>query len=334
MTTPQRFGQAAAIAIAMGLSLGLAGQAAALNIQPVFDSSITSAANASDIEHTITTALSFYNAALSNPVDLSIRFALSTSLGTQTLAQSSTMAWTSSFASYVGLLKSDLLSNPGNAVLQSALANMGTGNTASRIVATQANLKALGDLGQLAPELDGTITLNANAAIVFGSAPTGQQYSGLTVLAHEINEVLGAGGAGSQLGKAAGARVMGPMDLYRYAASGVGSFDVHASMAYFSVDGGRSNLIGFNQVAGSDYGDFGDDQGSCVNSVQTAVQCKGQVEGLGFGGPAFIALQAIGYNPSAVPEPEPLALLGVGAVALLLARKATTPSPRAKVVSA
>jgi hypothetical protein len=128
--------------------------------------------------------------------------------------------------------------------------------------------------------------------------------------------------------------VMGPMDLYRYAASGVGSFDVHASMAYFSVDGGRSNLIGFSQVAGSDYGDFGDAQGSCVNSVQTAVQCKGQVEGLDFGGPAFISLQAIGYNLSAVPEPASLTLLGVGMAALLLARKAPTPSPRAKVINA
>ena len=76
-----------------------------------------------------------------------------------------------------------------------------------------------------------------------------------SVAMHEIDEVLGIGGAGSRLPTTNSS--LGPLDLFLYSAVGVRSFTTSSSAtAYFSINGGTNDLVNFNQTAGADYGDW------------------------------------------------------------------------------
>ena len=110
-----------------------------------------------------------------------------------------------------------------------------------------------------------------------------------TAMEHEIDEVLGIGGAGSQLNNfnfdknyaadffGVQGTVYGTMDIFRFQSPGTPSFDplttsitgctptVNAkcsglSSPYFSVDGGKTSIDAFNQgfpLTGGDAGDWG-----------------------------------------------------------------------------
>ena len=87
---------------------------------------------------------------------------------------------------------------------------------------------------------------------------------------HELDEVLGIGGQGSQLSNTNAiyqtngsgpnpAEQVGPMDLYRYSAPGVRSFsllETTTPYSYFSIDGGNTVLSYFNQIELADFGDW------------------------------------------------------------------------------
>ena len=67
---------------------------------------------------------------------------------------------------------------------------------------------------------------------------SGANYDALRVIEHEIDEVLGVGGAGSLLGTAYTANYSGILDLYRYSAPGVASYSTASNAtAYYSIDG-------------------------------------------------------------------------------------------------
>jgi hypothetical protein len=175
-------------------------------------------------------------------------------------------------------------------------------------------------------------------------------------LEHEIDEALGIGGPASMLNTfyfdpnyvedffGIKGTVLGPMDLYRYAAPGIPSFDPTTisitgcgppvcsgePSPYFSVDGGVTSIAPFNQSfplysgfgdagdwgvnlskkcpgGGTSFGEFGD--------VQDAFICNNRAEDVRQGTPSYLALEAIGYDH---PVPEPgtwvIMLLGVAAV--------------------
>ena len=78
---------------------------------------------------------------------------------------------------------------------------------------------------------------------------SGTQNTGLydlqSVVAHEVNEALGSNSGlnGLQNNDPTPTGAIGTMDLYRYSAPGVRSFNTNAATnAYFSVDGGATNL--------------------------------------------------------------------------------------------
>ncbi len=112
-------------------------------------------------------------------------------------------------------------------------------------------------------------TMNAciayNPNYISGGKANGPADGLFGVTQHEINEVLGTPSA---LTGSVTPDVVTVADLFRYAAAGVRSFSTNASspggscatntpVAYLSVNGGTTNLVGYNNCAnGGDYGDF------------------------------------------------------------------------------
>jgi hypothetical protein len=119
---------------------------------------------------------------------------------------------------------------------------------------------------------------------------------------HEIDEVLGLGSSlGSSLTEPQ------PEDLFRYSSLGARSTFTTTSgaKAYFSITG-ASDLAQFNnQVNGGDFGDWQSNPlpNGVLPEVQDAFATPGATPQLGV---ELIALQAVGYDQIAVPEPSSL----------------------------
>ena len=317
--------------LAGAVALAVASQGHALTIIPTFDSSITGATNAAAIESSINSAVQFYSV-FTNPVTVSIEFTLqNTGLGA-----SQTGLYGDFYSSYTGLaLAADAAANPQNTVLQTALANLPSGNQKDIIFGTSANFRALGYVGTPGfthGTFDGEVFLNASI-MNFTDTTDPSLYPANNVIQHEVDEVLGVGGPGSLVDQPFGASIaigpqnfsyMGAEDLYRYSAPGTASFTTDpTATSYFSIDGGATDIRNFNQSGGgSDYADWVTDCNG-AQFVQDFEGCPGKPQlGLNLSSPEVIALQAIGYN-LAVPEPSAWALMiaGLGMMGAVLRRR-------------
>jgi hypothetical protein len=326
-----------AASLAGTLALAWAAPGHALTIIPTFDTSVTSASNAVQIEAAINNVANTYRM-FSNPITVRIDFQL-TDLGGNG-GKSLTTDYHSPFAPYAARLANDAAAHPENAVLALALANQVWGNTPASvgvdfIETASADRRALGAaaaVGGLGADgvighgnFDGIVYLDnfSPDEYSFTSHVGPNQDSGLDVLYHEVDEVLGIGGNGSTLNwYAAGVNIdaIGPMDLYRYAAPHTPSFTLDTSaISYFSIDGGLHGWEYFNQLQfgppplSGDYGDWG--RFACndgLHAIQQWSGCSGEAY-LPFSrfSPESVALQAIGYN-LAIPEPGAWTMLILG----------------------
>ncbi|MBW8815779.1 MAG: PEP-CTERM sorting domain-containing protein [Caulobacterales bacterium] len=316
--------------VAGALLLLAASEAQALQIVPTFDSSITSRADAADVEATIVAATQFYRN-FSDPVDVSIYFRL----GDTSLGRSVTTLYASAYADYTFGLGFQAALHPENAVLQSAVANLPYGNVGAAVIFSSANLNALvAPFGIAYPGVvdggfDGEVMLSDAPGKVVFSGPVGAgQYDAFAVIQHEIDEVLGAGGGGSALTQpfgAPGSGLIEALDLDRYDGfhSPNYTYDPNAQ-PYFSYDGGATNYGYFNQDPRGDYGDFAKNSCGGPQRVQDWFSCSGVPRyGLTRNSVEVLELQAIGYNLSATPEPSTWAamLLGLGLVGAILRRR-------------
>lgn len=352
-----------AVAVA-ALVLGAASAPALahLTIIPTFDSSITGSPYSGTIESEINNALSFYDNSLANPITVNIYFQSTTNVSY--LGESESMMYSEAYATYTGLLANDASVDP---VARTAYDNLHYGNDSNGsvpILATSANLRALGMTntpGGLTSgavtggNYDGIISLNATGLTGFNGANSGA-YTASGVIQHEVDEVLGIGGPGStlQIGGSNPPRAYGSMDLYRYSGSHTPSYTTSpTASSYFSINGGVTNLVNFNQNPDQASGVIGDfsDWGGNPGYVQQAFTPAGSTANVSLTSPEGIALQAVGYDPlsggspagggwrmallenaralpilsqskalyslaSPVPEPSPLVLLALSALAL------------------
>jgi PEP-CTERM motif-containing protein len=287
---------------ALGALLGAGHPADALVITPTFASNITSDPNAAAIEGVINTAISTYEADFNDPITVAITFQEGGGLG-----GSSTFFANVSYSAYLSALTADATTSND----ATALAHLPTGpnnpvNGSSTINVKTANLRAVGiNVNPPAGQPDGTITLNTSLTFP-GSPGSSTTYSLLSVTEHEIDEVLGLG---SSLPTVPFGTIF-PEDLFRYDAAGNRSFTTNpTAKAFFSING-TTDLAQFDNQ--NDGGDFGDWQSNPLPpgvspKVQDAFATPGATPSLGV---ELTALDVIGYDFAAVPEPGTLALLG------------------------
>ena len=270
-------------------------------ITPVFDSSITGDPNASTIESSIITALRTYQTVLGNSVTVTITFKeMTTGLGA-----SSSYYGSISYSSF----RSALAAAPATSTKSTALAHLPVSssspvNNNASVDLTSANLRALGFQVSLPlGATDGTIWLNTSIMNLTRSSSDPSKYDLISVVSHEIDEVLGFGSIlnGLANGAAVPAGPAWALDLFRYDQNGNRSLNTSSSsLTFFSLDG-LTRLVQFNQDSRGDFSDWFSISAHTPR-VQDAFGTPGVAPDLGV---ELTVLDALGYNYQPVVTPPP-----------------------------
>jgi hypothetical protein len=275
-----------------------------LTIHPTFDSSITGNPNAAAIEAMINRAIAVYESLFSDPITIQIRFRYAstgpdgTPLSHGLVSQSDTTIYTGiSWNTYVSALRADARTSndntanaslPGNALSPNIRPSSANGRAVG--LNTPPAMFANGTVGQGGP-YDGIVTLNSSRPFQFSRPVNGNSFDAQRITEHEIDEVMGLG---SRIGS--NTSDLSPQDLYSW--SSVGHRNITSSgTRYFSINGGVTNIVGFNQDPNGDFGDWLST--ACPQThpyVQNAFSCTGQSSDIAATSPEGINLDVIGYD--------------------------------------
>ncbi len=305
---------AAAVCFA-GLLATPEAKAGGLTISLTFDSSFTSSfgANTAQAEAAVNYAAQQFQTLFNDPVKINIT--VSGVADTSVFGQSSsTLRGYYTYSQIHTALVADAKGANDALAIASLPANDPTAaNGGADYVVTRAEAKAMGMLPSDSTQ-DGTIKFGAGYSWAFDPAnrAVSGQYDFIGVVEHEISEVMGRQGiTGSNLGN--GGPNFDPLDLFRYTAAGVRGASNNGGGVYFSINGGVTNLITYNNAAsnGLDTADWASGQG---NDAFNQYSNGGVLNGI-----TAVDLQqmdVIGWDlASNVPEPSSLSLIAIGAIA-------------------
>ncbi len=282
---------------ALLLALASSTTRAGLVITPTYDASITSDLNAGTIENTIQNTINLYESDFTNNLTVSIEFGeMSSGLG-----QNNTYSGTVSYSAYRAALAANAVTTNAQMAVNSLPVQAGNPvNGNGNIVTTLPNLRALGFSGggYLPPsgQTDSIVQFNESVMNNTRTSIDPNKYDLQTVISHEINEVLGLGSELDSVssGSTSSNGPIAPEDLFRFNQSGARSYTTSsAAEAYFSINGGTTQLARFNQDSTGDFGDWYSPGGQ-TPQVQDAFGTPGATPALGA---EITALNAIGYNP-------------------------------------
>jgi hypothetical protein len=270
---------------------------AGLIINPTWDSTILNDPNAAAIMNTISNAILVYETKFSDNVTVNITFA---EMGSG-LGMSSTFFSAISYSTFYNALVGD--SKTTNDVIALAHIPLNGGvnpvtNTSS-IHVTTANQRALGLSANTS--VDGTIFVNMSIININRTPPINpSKFDLMAVVSHEIDEVMGTSSAlGSPIEPNSR-----PADLFRYTSGGLRTYTTFSPPtfddAWFSIDGGITRPVRFNQTAGADYGDWWS-TGAHTPRVQDAFGTAGATPNLGI---ELTFLDVIGWD-LVIPAPIP-----------------------------
>jgi hypothetical protein len=270
--------------------------------------------NFAAIESMINQAIAIYESLFRDPITVSILFRYSTTapdgtpLGTA-LAESDFVVNMVPWNSFISALQADATTSNDTAANASLPANP----LSTNIVPSSAGGRAIGlnippamfadgSVGNGGP-YDGIVTLNSGQPFQFTRPPSASRFDALQSTEHEMDEVLGLGshlgGSGSDLR---------PQDLFSWSSPGNRNLS-SSGLRYFSIDGGSTNIVDFNQDPNGDFGDWLSTSCPQANPyVQNAFGCAGQFSDVTATSPEGIDLDVIGYDlvtpPLVSPAPD------------------------------
>jgi FG-GAP-like repeat len=281
-----------------------------LNINPTFDSSITGNPNAAAIETMINRAISFHESLFSDPITIHILYRYATTapngnpLPAGTLSRSEFVVYTIPWSTFINALRADATTgndNLANASLPgSALsANIKPSSANGRAVGldTPPAMFANGTVGDGGP-YDGIVTLNSAMPFQFARPTIGGSFDAQRSTEHETDEVIG-------FGSDANVSNLHPQDLFSWSSAGRRNV-TSSGTRYFSINGGVTNIVNFNQDPSGDFGDWLST--ACPQThpyVQNAFACTGQFSDVTATSPEGINLDVIGYDLANSPTPTP-----------------------------
>jgi len=276
---------------------------AGLTIHATFDSSITNNPNAAAIEAMINRAIAFYESLFSDPITVQIRFRYAntgpdgTPLAQGTVSQSDYVLYTIPWSTFINALKAD--ASTGND--ETANASLPGAALTANIAPSSANGRAVGlgtppamfadsTVGDGGP-YDGIVTLNSSAPFQFTRPTSADSFDAQRSTEHEMDEILGLG---SKLGNHGAA--FHPQDLFSWSSPGHRNVTTSGTR-FFSINGGVTNIVNFNQDSHGDFGDWLSQ--NCPQAhpyVQNAFGCRGQSSDIAATSPEGINLDVIGYD--------------------------------------
>jgi hypothetical protein len=142
--------------------------------------------------------------------------------------------------------------------------------------------------------------LNSSKPFQFSRPVNGNSFDAQRITEHEIDEVIGLG---SRIGD--NSSDLNPQDLLSWSSAGHRNI-TSSGTRYFSINGGVTNIVGFNQDPDGDFGDWLSAPCPQANPyVQNAFSCTGQSSDIGGTSPEGINLDVIGYD---LTQPGPTSL--------------------------
>ena len=272
-----------------------------LTIHATFDSSITGNPNAAAIEAMINRAISIHESLFNDPITIQIRFRYSTTkpegtpLPQGTISQSEFVVYEMPWSDFVNALRSDAKTSNdtvANASLPAAplSANIKPSSANGRAVTlnTPPAMFANGTVGNGGP-YDGIVTINSAVPYQFTRPVSAGHFDAQRSTEHEMDEVIGFGSHASLSN-------LRPQDLFSWSSAGHRNVS-STGTRYFSINGGSTDIVRFNQAASGDLGDWlSEDCPQAHPYVQNAFGCTGQSSDIAPTSPEGINLDVIGYD--------------------------------------